>query len=89
MSLVVIDVLWLDGESLLDIPLLERKRQLESIIEESELIRLGAYVLPPIDTWIGSWRAVGFRDLSFRGANSRYRPGAVGEDWATVPIPRR
>ena len=88
-SLVVIDVLWLDGESLLDIPLLERKRQLESIIEESELIRLGAYVLPPIDTWIGSWRAVGFRDLSFRGANSRYRPGAVGEDWATVPIPRR
>jgi hypothetical protein len=88
-SLVVIDVLWLDGESLLDVPLLERKRQLESIIEESELIRLGAYVLPPIETWIGSWRAVGFRDLSFRGANSRYRPGAVGEDWATVPIPRR
>jgi hypothetical protein len=88
-SLVVIDVLWLDGESLLDIPLLERKRQLDSIIEESELVRLGAYVLPPIDTWIGSWRAVGFRDLSFRGANSRYRPGAVGEDWATVPIPHR
>ena len=88
-SLVAIDLLWLDGQSLLDVPLLERKRQLESIIEESELIRLGAYVLPPIETWIGSWRAVGFRDLSFRGANSRYRPGAVGEDWATVPIPRR
>jgi hypothetical protein len=88
-SLVVVDVLWLDGESLLDVPLLERKRQLESVIEESELVRLGAYVLPPIETWIGSWRAVGFRDLSFRGANSRYRPGAVGDDWATVPIPRR
>ncbi len=88
-SLVVVDVLWLDGESLLDVPLLERKRQLESVIEESELVRVGAYVLPPIETWIGSWRAVGFRDLSFRGANSRYRPGAVGEDWATVAIPRR
>jgi hypothetical protein len=88
-SLVLVDVLWLDGESLLDVPLLERKRQLESIIAESELIRLGAYVLPPIETWIGSWRAVGFRDLSFRGANSRYHPGAVGDDWATVPIPRR
>jgi hypothetical protein len=71
------------------VPLLERKRQLESIIKASDLVRLGAYVRPPIDTWIGSWRAVGFRDLSFRGANSRYRPGAVGEDWTTVPIPRR
>ena len=88
-SLVIVDVIWLDGESLLDVPLLERKRQLESIIEASELVRLGAYVRPPIDTWIGSWRAVGFRDLSFRGANSRYRPGAVGDDWATVAIPRR
>ena len=88
-SLVIVDVIWLDGESLLDVPLLERKRQLESIIEASDLIRLGAYVRPPIETWIGSWRAVGFRDLSFRGANSRYRPGAVGDDWATVPIPRR
>jgi hypothetical protein len=88
-SLVVVDLLWLDGQSLLDVPLLERKRQLDSIIEESELIRLGAYVRPPIDTWIGSWRAVGFRDMSFRGANSRYHPGAVGDDWATVPLPRR
>lgn len=88
-SLVIVDVIWLDGESLLDVPLLERKRQLESIIDASELVRLGAYVRPPIDTWIGSWRAVGFRDLSFRGANSRYRPGAVGDDWATVAIPRR
>ena len=88
-SLVIVDVIWLDGESLLDVPLLERKRQLESIIEASELVRLGAYVRPPIETWIGSWRAVGFRDLSFRGANSRYRPGAVGDDWATVAIPRR
>jgi ATP-dependent DNA ligase len=88
-SLVIVDVIWLDGESLLEVPLLERKRQLESIIKASDLVRLGAYVRPPIDTWIGSWRAVGFRDLSFRGANSRYRPGAVGEDWTTVPIPRR
>ncbi len=87
--LVIVDLLWLDGESLLDVPLLERKRLLDGIIEESELVRLGAYVRPPIDTWIGSWRAVGFHDLSFRGANSRYRPGAVGDDWATVAIPRR
>jgi hypothetical protein len=88
-SLVIVDLIWLDGESLLDVPLLERKRLLDSIVEESELVRLGAFVRPPIDTWIGSWRAVGFRDMSFRAANSRYTPGAVGDDWATVAIPRR
>ncbi len=88
-SLVIVDLLWLDGQSLLDVPLLERKRLLEGVVAESELIRLGAYVRPPIDSWIGSWRAVGFHEMSFRGANSRYRPGAVGDDWATVTIPRR
>jgi ATP-dependent DNA ligase len=85
----VIDVLWLDGEWLLDVPLLERKRLLESVVPASELIRPGPYVRPPISTWVGSWRAQGFRGLSFKAANSRYRPGESAPDWATTPMPRR
>jgi hypothetical protein len=88
-NLVVIDVLWLDGEWLLDVPLLERKRLLESVVPASELIRPGPYVRPPISTWVGSWRAQGFRGLSFKAANSRYRPGESAPDWATTPMPRR
>ena len=38
---VAVDLLWLDGESLLDVPLLERKRLLESVLDESDLVRRG------------------------------------------------
>lgn len=88
-NLVVVDLLWLDGEWLLDIPLLERKRLLEAILPGDALVRASAYVRPPIATWIGSWRAQGFRGLAFKAANSRYRPGEKTSDWATTSMPRR
>ena len=88
-SFVAIDLLWLDGESLLDVPLLERRRLLESVLAESDLIRRGVFVRPPIESWIGSWRALGFEGISFKAANSRYRPGIASPDWVSTPMPRR
>ena len=88
-AFVAVDLLWIDDQSLLDVPLLERKRVLESVLRESELVRVGVYVRPPIDPWIGSWRTMGFRRMSFRGANSRYVPGAKNREWAQAEIPRR
>lgn len=88
-NFVAIDLLWLDGEWLLDVPLLERKRLLESILPAERLVRPGPYVLPPVQTWIGSWRAQGFAGVSYKSANSRYRPGGTAEDWATSSMPRR
>jgi ATP-dependent DNA ligase len=88
-AFLAIDLLWLDGESLLDVPLLERKRVLDSVIDASELVRLGAYVRPPLQTWISTWRRLGFIGLSYRAANSRYHPGEEHHDWTLVPMPRR
>jgi ATP dependent DNA ligase domain len=88
-AFVAIDILWLDGESLFDVPLLERKRLLDSVIAETDLIRVGQYVRPPIDTWVGSWRALGFSGMTFKAANGRYRPGTAAKDWATATMPRR
>lgn len=88
-NLVLIDLLWLDGEWLLDVPLLERKRLLESLIRGTDLVRGGVYVRPPIATWVGSWRAQGFPGLTFKEANSRYRPGERADEWAVSPMPRR
>ncbi len=88
-NLVVVDLLWLEGQWLLDVPLLERKRLLDSVIPAGELVRPGPYVRPPIGTWIGSWRAQGFNGLTFKAANSRYRPGEVATDWTTARMPRR
>lgn len=88
-NLVATDLLWLDGEWLLDVPLLERKRLLEAVIPGDDLVRAGPYVQPPYGTWIGSWRSQGFIGLTFKEANSRYRPGEVAADWATSDLPRR
>src|SRR5512147_1119215 len=59
-SYVAFDLLWLDGESLLDVPLLERRRLLDTVLAESTLVRRGAFVRPPIGGWIRSWKAQGF-----------------------------
>jgi ATP dependent DNA ligase domain len=86
---VATDLLWLDDTTLLDIPLLERRRLLDSVLVESDLVRLGIYVRPPIDTWLASWRAQGFNGLTYKAANSRYRPGETSAEWAVGGMPRR
>jgi len=88
-NLVAVDLLWLDGEWLLDAPLLERKRLLEAVLPGDQLVRASMYVRPPYTRWVGSWRAQGFKGLAFKSANSRYRPGEVASDWITRPMPRR
>ena len=88
-AFVAIDLLVLDGESLLDVPLLERKRLLESVVREDHLMRIGIHVRPPIGPWLATWRAAGFRSLAWKHPNSRYRPGERNDDWAVGPIPQR
>ena len=80
---------WLDDEPLLSVPLLERKRILESVVDESRLVRRGIYVRPPIDSWMGSWRSFGFKRIAFKGANSRYMPGTPNAEWVVGDLPAR
>jgi hypothetical protein len=86
---VAVDLLELDGQELLDIPLLERKRLLDAVIEDGLLARRGMHIRPPIGTWISTWKALGFRAMAYKSANSRYRPGEPNDDWATAPLPVR
>ncbi len=88
-SFVATDLLWLDDTSLLDVPLLERRRLLESVLVESDLVRVGAFIRPPIESWVNSWRSMGFAGLTYKAANSRYLPGAPNPDWVITGMPRR
>jgi len=88
-AFVATDLLWIDGQSLLDIPLLERKRVLESALDERELVRRTMVVRPPVEMWFAQWRALGFEEVTFKGANGRYLPGAVAPDWTVIVMPRR
>ena len=86
---VAVDLLAIDGTDLLDVPLLERKRVLDSIVPPDQLIRAGPYVREPLGSWIDSWRAQGFRAMTFKSANSRYRPGETSAEWTLADMPRR
>jgi ATP-dependent DNA ligase len=81
---IAFDLLRIDGTSLLDVPLLERKRLLESVIEESELVRVSVHVRPPLDTWMSTWKSLGLRGAILKAANSHYRPGYDSIEWRLV-----
>jgi ATP-dependent DNA ligase len=87
LAFVAVDLIVLDDEPLVDIPLLERKRLLESVLTETTLVRRGAYVRLPVDTWLASWRTLGFHELAYKAANGRYYPGSVNDTWAITRIP--
>jgi len=88
-AFVAVDLLWLDGEPLIDVPLAERKRLLDAAIEEGEVVRRTVSVRGPVEAWYAQWRALGFREVAVKGANSRYTPGTPHPEWATALIPRR
>jgi len=86
-AFVVVDLLAIDDLTLLRIPLLERKRVLESALGESLLVRRGLYVRPPVDSWLVAWRSIGFHELAYKASNSRYTPGVRNDAWARIAIP--
>ena len=83
-AFVAIDLLRVDGQSLLELPLLERKRQLESLIVQGELVRVSVFARPPVAPWLNSWKSAGFRGAMLKAANSRYQPGGRTTEWAPV-----
>ena len=67
LSFVAVDLLAIDDDTLLDIPLLERKRILETAFEEGERLRRSVYVRPPIGGWLLGWRALRFQRAGLQG----------------------
>jgi hypothetical protein len=86
-AFVAIDLLAIDEQALLDIPLLERKRILDTAFDETRLLRRSPYVRPPVDSWLIAWRALGFHELAYKAANSHYTPGLQNEGWSRITIP--
>ena len=81
---IAVDLLRVDGTSLLDVPLLERKRLLESVVAPGPLVRTSTHVRPPIDSWIATWKSLGLRGGILKAANSRYVPGDRHIEWRLV-----
>lgn len=85
---IAVDLLELDGQELFDVPLLERRRLLESVITENARVRVTPAVRPPIDASVSVWRALGFAFYVAKHANSRYLPGERNPDWVQMSARR-
>jgi bifunctional non-homologous end joining protein LigD len=83
-ALVCLDLLRVDGHSLLDLPLLERKRLLEGVVSGGERVRVSPYTRPPVEQWVASWKASGFKGAMLKAANGRYVPGRASPDWTPI-----
>lgn len=81
---VAVDLLRVDGTSLLGVPLLERKRLLESVVRPGGRVVASAHVRPPMETWVATWKSVGLRGGMLKAANSRYVPGDDSVEWRVV-----
>jgi bifunctional non-homologous end joining protein LigD len=83
-AFVAIDLLRVDGQSLLDVPLLERKRILDGLLRQGPLVRVSPYTRPPLRSWLQSWKSAGFGGAVVKAANSRYVPTTVTREWTVV-----
>ncbi|MDQ2952518.1 MAG: hypothetical protein M3R54_09675 [Chloroflexota bacterium] len=78
------DLLEVDGQSLLDVPLLERRRHLEAVLTPSLNVRLTPYVSRGLRSWRDTLSTQGFRRVVLKNWNSTYSPGKENKDWLVV-----
>ena len=88
-AFVAVDLLMIDGDSLIDLPLLERKRLLDTALQAGNLVRITPFVRAPVGSLALTWHAQGFRELVYKPANGRYHPGGGPGDWVVAPIRSR
>jgi len=85
-SFVALDLVELDGQALHEVPYLERRRLLESVVREGHRVRISSAVRMPVSSWLEAWRSNGFDFYFAKHMNSRYRPGEFAEDWLRIRI---
>lgn len=85
-AFVAVDLVELDGEQLHEIPFQERRRLLESVIDESVQVRLSPVVKHPLGSWLIGWRTNGFTHYLAKHMNSRYLPGERNDDWLKLSL---
>ena len=78
------DLLEVDGESLLEVPLLERRRHLEGVLSPSLNVRLTPYMSRGLRSWRDTLSQQGFGRVVLKNWNSPYAAGRETNDWLVV-----
>jgi DNA ligase-1 len=82
---IAYDLLYADGRVLIDDALGERRRRLESLVKEDEILRLSAAQnltdVALLDDEFDAARARGNEGLMIKDPRSKYKPGRRGREW--------
>jgi len=78
------DLLEVDGDSLIEVPLLERRRHLEGVLAPSLNVRLTPYVARGLRSWRDTLGQQGFKRVVLKNWNSAYAAGRTTGDWLVV-----
>jgi bifunctional non-homologous end joining protein LigD len=78
------DLLEVDGQPLLEVPLLERRRHLAGVLAPSRNVRLTPYVTRSLRSWRETLLAQGFHRVVLKNWNSVYAPGRTTDDWLVI-----
>lgn len=81
---VAFDLLEVDGTSLLEVPLLERKRHLAGVLRPSPNVRLSPFVRRGMRAWRETLVGQGFKQVIAKRVNSKYQTGATNDDWLRI-----
>ena len=86
---IAFDLLWLDGEPLLDLPLTERRARLVEVLVETRDVRLSQVVHGRGVDFFEQARGLGLEGVVAKRAASPYRPGTRSHDWRKIKALRR
>ena len=82
----VFDLLWLDGRSLLDEPLEERRRLLGAVLQVDPRVRLSEHIEADGIAFFEAARARSLEGIMAKDRHSRYEPGKRSIAWQKVKI---
>jgi bifunctional non-homologous end joining protein LigD len=88
LAYMVFDLLHLDGSSLLDVPLEERKRLLRRVIRPHPMVRYAAHVVGDGEAFMRAAADRGLEGVVAKRRASRYEPGKRSRDWLKIKLRR-
>ncbi len=80
------DLLHLDGQSLLDVPLDSRKRLLSRVLRPHPLVQYATHVVGEGSAFLDAALAGGLEGVVAKRRMSRYRPGERSSDWVKIKV---
>lgn len=85
----VFDILWLNGKSLYDVPLAERREILQNVLPQNDTLLLSQNFEASGTEFFATAAKMGLEGIMAKKADSTYTPGLRSKEWLKIKTNRR